>query len=142
MAIAERELTARTPSAEEAPDAESEWTPPPYRWTREQFYQMGDGGFFEGRRAILVEGEILAMPAMGDLHKGVLILASDALRDVFGADFFVSVQSPFDIGQATDPEPDITVVKGTVRDFVHRGTSLSFVARRVITPQPIRQKPC
>lgn len=121
MAIAERELTARAPSAEEAPDASSEWTPPPYRWTREQFYQMGDVGLFEGRRAILVEGEILAIPAMGYLHKGVLILTSDALRDVFGADFFVSVQCPFDVGQATDPEPDIAIIRGSVRDYLNRG---------------------
>ncbi len=57
MAVAERALT--TPE----PGGEAEWTPQPYRWTREQFYQMGDLGLFEGRRAILVEGEILAMPA-------------------------------------------------------------------------------
>ena len=115
MAVAERELT--TP----AQGAEEECTPQPYRWTREQFYQMGDLGLFEGRRAILVEGEILAMPAMGDLHRNILTLASDVLRETFGNGFFASVQCPFDIGRATDPEPDIAIIRGNVRDYFGRG---------------------
>jgi len=114
MAVAERERTTPAEGAEE-------WTPQPYRWTREQFNQIGDLGLFEGRRAILVEGEILAMPAMGDLHRNVLILASDVLRDLFGSGFFVSVQCPFDIGRATDPEPDVAIIRGSVRDYFDRG---------------------
>ena len=114
MAVAERALTISAEGAEG-------WTPQPYRWTREQFNQIGDMGLFEGRRAILVEGEILAMPAMGDLHRNVLTLASDVLRDLFGGGFFVSVQCPFDIGRATDPEPDIAIIHGSVRDYFGRG---------------------
>lgn len=115
MAVAEHELT--TP----AHGAEEQWTPQPYRWTREQFYRMGDLGVFEGRRAILVEGEILAMPAMGDLHRNILTLASDVLRETFGDGFFASVQCPFDIGRATDPEPDIAIIHGSIRDYFGRG---------------------
>jgi len=115
MAVAERELT--TP----VQGAEAEWTPQPYRWTREQFYQMGDLGLFEGRRAILVEGEILAMPAMGNTHRHILTLASDVLRDLFGSGFFVSAQCPFDIGRATDPEPDIAIIRGSLGDYRGRG---------------------
>jgi len=114
MAVAERELTTPSPGAEE-------WTPQPYRWTREQFYQMGDLGLFEGRRAILVEGEILAMPAMGNTHRHILTLASDVLRNLFGSGFFVSAQCPFDIGRATDPEPDIAIIRGSLGDYRGRG---------------------
>lgn len=123
MAIAERELTApdRKKTWQSEPEASEEFTPHPYRWTREQFYAMGDAGLFEGRRAILVEGEILAMPAMGDLHRGVVTLTDDVLRGVFGEGFFFSVQCPFDIGEATDPEPDVAVIAGTIRDFISRG---------------------
>ena len=116
MAVAERELT--TPGQED-----EEWTPQPYRWTREQFNQIGDLGLFEGRRAILVEGEILAMPAMGNTHRYTLTLASDVLRDLFGAGFFISAQCPFDIGRATDPEPDIAVVPGNLSEYRGRGIS-------------------
>ena len=120
MAIAERELFVPEKSAGEDLTDE-EFVPQPYRWTREQFNEIGEMGLFVGRRAILVEGEILAMPAMGDLHRGVVTLVSDALREVFGKDYFVSVQSPFDIGKATDPEPDIAIIKGNVRNFIERG---------------------
>lgn len=118
MAIAERELTALAPNAEEAPDTEAEWTPPPYRWTREQFYQMGDLGLFEGRRVILLEGEILARPPIGPSHQSSNSLTADALRLAFGEGFFVREQAPFDVGTATDPEPDIAVIRGKVRDYV------------------------
>lgn len=123
MAIAERELTVpfHKNNANAEPEAPDEFTPQPYRWTREQFYAMGDAGLFEGRRAILVEGEILAMPAMGDLHRGVVTLTDDVLRGVFGEGFFFSVQCPFDIGEATDPEPDVAVIPGQIRDYMEHG---------------------
>jgi len=111
MAVAKRELT--TPSQ----GAEEEWTPQPYRWTREQFYKLGEAGLFEGRRVILMEGEILVMPAMKPPHQTAVSLAAEAARAAFGAGFFVREQGPFDVRAATDPEPDIAVVAGGIRDF-------------------------
>ncbi len=117
MAIAEREVTAPVQSISEDED----FAPQPYRWTREQFYEIGEMGLFEGRRAILINGEILSMPAMKEAHRASLILADQALREAFGNQFFLSMQSPFDIGDATDPEPDVAVIQGSVRDFLGRG---------------------
>ena len=120
MAIAEREVAAPVQAAAENLTDE-DFVPQPYRWTREQFYEIGDMGLFEGRRAILVEGEILAMPGMKDPHRTALTLADYALREAFNPGCFVSIQCPFDIGQATDPEPDLAVIKGSVRDYAGRG---------------------
>ncbi len=120
MAIAERELTEPVQAA--ADDlTDEDFVPQPYLWTRGQFNEIGDLGLFEGRRAILVEGEILAMPGMKDLHRTVLTLADYALREAFNPECFVSVQCPFDIGKATDPEPDLAVVRGNVRDYSGKG---------------------
>lgn len=123
MAIAERELTApdykKTWHPE--PEASEEFTPHPYRWTREQFQALGEEGLFDGQRVILMEGEIVAMPPVGDLHCGVVTLASEAFRSVFGPGFFVREEKPFDIGRTTDPLPDIVVVAGTIRDFITQG---------------------
>ena len=121
MAIAERELTAPVQSPEERQSADAEWAPPPYRWTRERFNQAGEARAFEGQRVILVEGEILIMPPVGDLHKGVVTLASDAFRSVFGPGFFVSEEKPFSVGKATDPQPDIAVIVGSIRDYLYKG---------------------
>ncbi len=119
MAIAEREVATPVQSVSE--DIDETFVPKPYRWTREQFYEMGDAGLFEGRRSILINGEILSMPAMKEAHRASLILADQALREAFGSQFFLSMQCPFDIGDATDPEPDIAVIRGGIRDFTGRG---------------------
>ena len=123
MAIAERELTVpfHKNNANAEPEAAEEFTPHPYRWTREQFYAMGDAGLFEGRRAILVEGEVLAMPGMKEPHRTATTLTAEILRDTFITSFFISVQCPFDIGEATDPEPDVAVIPGQIRDYAGRG---------------------
>ncbi len=120
MAIAEREIIVPEQAAAEDLTDE-DFMPQPYRWTRDQFNEIGDMGLFEGRQAILVEGEILAMPGMKDPHRTALTLADYALREAFHPGCFVSVQCPFDIGKATDPEPDLAVIRGTVRDFAGRG---------------------
>lgn len=112
MAVAERELT--TP----AQGAEGEWTPQPYRWMREQFYELGEVGLFDARRVILMEGEIIDMPPMKPPHQGMTTIAGEVLRAAFGAGFVVREQGPFNIGSATDPFPDIAVVEGNLRDFL------------------------
>ncbi len=119
MAIAEREITGpRQTAAEDF--AEEDFVPPSYSWTRDQFHQIREAGLFEGQRVILIEGEILAMPLVGNLHRGIVTAASAVLRDVFGTGFFASEEKPFNIGMATDPMPDIAVVAGTMRDYLHR----------------------
>ena len=123
MAVAERDLSQSKLTKPVFKD--EEFKPQPYRWTREQFYELGDMGWFEGRRAILVEGEILAMPAMNDPHRTSLALAVKALEEVFGNGYFLSIQCPFDIGKSTDPEPDIAVIQGEIRDYSGRGLTVA-----------------
>lgn len=110
MAVAERDLTVAENAA-----------PIPWRCSREPFYQMGELGWFEGQRVMLIGGEILAMPAMGNWHRATVTLASQTLRAVFGDGFFVCERSPFETGEATDPEPDIAVIAGQIRDYANRG---------------------
>ncbi len=123
MAIAERELTApnRKKTWQPEPEASEEFAPHPYRWTCEQFHAIGEEGWFDGQRVILMEGEIIAMPPVGDLHCGIVTLASEAFRSIFGAGFFVREEKTFDVGRSTDPQPDIVVVAGTIRDYINRG---------------------
>jgi len=78
---------------------------------------MGDAGLFEGQRVILMEEEIIAMPLMKAPHQTAVSLAAEAVRTAFGTGYFVREQGPFDIGEATDPEPDVAVIAATIRDF-------------------------
>jgi len=127
MAIAEREITVPVQTAAEALTNE-DFMPQPYSWTREQFHQLGEARLFEGQRVILMEGTILVMPPIGDLHAGIVTVASAVLRDVFGQGFFIREEKPFDVGTATDPQPDIAVVVGTMREFLYHGvTNAAFI---------------
>ena len=78
---------------------------------------MTELGWFEGRRVELIEGEIVEMAAMNTPHWGALILVADALRDVFKKDFFISVQSPLNMSDFSQPEPDVAVISGSPRDY-------------------------
>ena len=129
MAIAERELSA--PGRTEPEDVGESFMPQPYWWTREQFHQLGEAHFFDGQRVILMEGEILVMPPIGDLHCGIVTIASAVLRDVFGEGFFVREEKTLDVGSATDPQPDIAVIAGTMRDFLFQGVTEAVLIAEV-----------
>jgi Uma2 family endonuclease len=103
--------------------------PRPMLWTTEQFHQMGDSGVFEGLHVELIEGTILGMMTLGSHHVTGVTLAFEALREVFGKGYLVRSQAPLNIGQHTDPEPDVFVVRGSVRDYTeaHPTTALLVV---------------
>ncbi len=75
----------------------------------------------EGQRVILIKGEIRAMPPVGDMHSGIVTLAGDVFRSFFGSGFFVREEKPFKVGRATDPQSDIAVVAGSIREYLYQG---------------------
>jgi Uma2 family endonuclease len=83
------------------------------RWTVDQFHYLGDLGMFEGRRAMLIDGVIIEEGPMNPPHAIAGEKAEEAIRAVFGAGWRVRVQKPLVLGQTTDPEPDVAVVRGT-----------------------------
>ncbi len=88
------------------------------KWTAEEYYRLGDLGFFEGKRVQLIRGEIIEMSPMGSPHATGITILADLLRHAFGSGFFVRVQAPLDVDQDSQPEPDVAVVSGDPRDFV------------------------
>jgi len=93
--------------------------PKVHLWTREEYYRMGDVGLFRDRRVELIEGQVIEMSALGSPHVTAVTLATQALRDVFGQGWVVRVQAPLNIkmGMGADPEPDIAIVEGNIRDY-------------------------
>ena len=41
----------------------------PFRFTREQYHEMGRQGFFDGKRVELIFGEVVEMSPIGWLHR-------------------------------------------------------------------------
>jgi Uma2 family endonuclease len=101
----------------ESEDTVEEITPQPLRWTREQYMKLYDQGFFQGRRVERIEGVITEMSPIGPRHRTGVTLASYALDAAFGPGYFVSAQNSFAADEESDPEPDILIVRGSIRDY-------------------------
>jgi Uma2 family endonuclease len=91
---------------------------------------MGEAGIFApDERVELIEGEVLQMAPQGPTHSTGTCTTQDTLRDAFGPGFYVRHQLPLSLGQASDPEPDLAVVRGSSRDYrtAHPTTALLVV---------------
>lgn len=98
------------------------------RYSREEFYQMADMGWFRGKRAELIEGEIVVFSPQKWAHTASTDRASDLLKRAFRRGYWVRVQYPVNFGRFTEPEPDISVVPGSRDDYTdHPDTALLIV---------------
>jgi Uma2 family endonuclease len=100
------------------------------RWTRDEYYQMADLGWFRGKRVFLLSGEIYEMAGQGNWHSVAIGKVENVLRKIFPPErFWVRPQLPLDlIDGSSDPEPDLAVVPGTPDDYLrHPSTALLSV---------------
>jgi Uma2 family endonuclease len=92
------------------------------------FHAVNSTGVFAGRRPMLIHGVLLEQGPMNPPHSTALDLIADALRVVFATGWRVRIQTPLVLGLDTDPEPDLSVVAGSARDFATtHPTSASLV---------------
>ena len=109
------------------PDTTSEAT---YRWSRDAYDRAVEAGAFgPDDRIELIEGRLLAMTPQGSRHAAIVNQAGDVLRDAFGASYCFRTQSPLAIGEDSEPEPDLAVVRGRALDYLdaHPTTALLVV---------------
>lgn len=89
----------------------------PYRWTREEYYKMGEIGLFDDKRVELIEGEVIEMSPVYSSHATSVTLTGEILREIFGKGWVVREEKLLSLGANSDPEPDIALVAGKIRDF-------------------------
>ena len=94
--------------------------PTPHKFTAIEFNEMGDRGWFEGRRAFLIDGVILEQGPMYPLHATGILLADAALRKIFDDGWTIRVQLPLHVDKYNDPLPDFAVLPGGLRDNLGR----------------------
>lgn len=90
----------------------------PFRFTREQYYRLGELGFFDGKRVELIRGEIIEMSPINIAHANGVGFVSDALAVVFAIGYYLNVQQPFSVPGAppgSEPQPDVAVIPGSRR---------------------------
>jgi Uma2 family endonuclease len=98
------------------------------QWTRDDYHRMAEAGLFVDQRVELIEGEILTMSQMKPAHAAALQLVAKELERAFGEGYCVRVQLPLQLGECSEPEPDLAVVPGSPRDYQsHPRTALLVV---------------
>jgi len=100
-----------------APVVPSIFDPSPRKWTKAEYYQLAELGMFQGQRAELIEGEIMVMSPQKFSHFATLDRSCDVLRAAFGSGYWTRSQGPLDFGLPSEPEPDVSVVRGRRDDY-------------------------
>ncbi len=86
-------------------------TPHRYRLRVAEYHRLGEIGIFdEDSRVELIEGDLIAMPPIGCQHAGHLDrIAQPFFRQVTQG--IVRVQSPIQLGDHSEPQPDLAVLR-------------------------------
>jgi Uma2 family endonuclease len=106
--------------------------PPPklHRWTRVQYERLVSKGVFDsGDDVELLDGLLVVREPQGSRHAVVVGLVRAALERAFGHGFHVREEKPVALDDASEPEPDLMVVRGRLRDYLdaHPTTPLLVV---------------
>jgi Uma2 family endonuclease len=98
-------------------------TPPVRRFTVDQYHRMIETGILtENDHVELLDGWILEMSPVGPPHATCVSLIVDALQQKLPSGWLIRAQSPITLA-AGEPEPDVTVVQGSIRDYRDRHPS-------------------
>lgn len=104
-------------SSVETHTAKDSLIPRALRWTTAQFYRMGEMGLFDDTQVELIDGEIIEMIPIGSGHAGSTARLDRLFQRLFGDGYLVRIQSPLDLGEGFQPQPDVVIVAGDVDTY-------------------------
>lgn len=82
------------------------------RFNVAEYYRMAEAGILsEDDRVELVEGVVVEMAAMGSRHAACVDRLNRVLNSLVGEKALVRVQSPIHLDDASEPEPDLALLK-------------------------------
>ena len=88
------------------------------RWKRVEYERLVDKGVFApGDRIELIDGLLLVSEPQSSPHYTAIRLVERVLARAFGEGWDVRTQAPIALDDASEPEPDIAVVRGAPRDY-------------------------
>lgn len=100
------------------------------RWTRVEYEQIVDTGFFRPDEPVeLIGGHLIVSEPQGSPHAAAVGLTCEALRATFGRGWIVREEKPVALDDDSEPQPDLAVVPGTHRDYAaaHPGRAVLVV---------------
>ena len=87
--------------------------------SRARYDQLVDAGAFGPEDRIeLLDGLLVAREPQGGRHAAVVGLVRVALERAFGRAYHVREEKPIALDERSEPEPDVVVVPGRLRDYV------------------------
>lgn len=85
---------------------------PYHRWTVDEFHRMAAAGLLdETDRVELIEGEMIDMAPIGSKHAFIVNRISQRFSASVGGQCLVSTQNPVRLGERSEPQPDIALLK-------------------------------
>ncbi len=98
-------------------------------FTIDEYHRMIEAGILtENDRVELIEGDIVAMAPIGSLHAACVNKLTRLFTEIFGKEVIVAVQNPILIGEFSEPQPDIALLKPRA----------DFYAERLPRPEDVR----
>jgi Uma2 family endonuclease len=83
-----------------------------YRFTVDEYHRMGEAGIFhEDDRVELLDGQIVVMSPIGGPHVACVVRLNHLLARRLEPGISVSVQNPLVLGERSEPQPDIAVLR-------------------------------
>ena len=90
------------------------------RWSRLEYERFVELGAFQpGDRVELVAGELLVREPQRSPHATGIRAVEEALRSALGPGWEVRTQMPVALDDESEPEPDVIVAPGSLRDYSH-----------------------
>jgi Uma2 family endonuclease len=88
------------------------------RWTRAEYEQLiAQGVFMPDDRVELIDGLLIVAEPQSAYHYTAVGLVARALAHAFGPEWDVRTQGPVALDDTSEPEPDVAVVRGDIRDY-------------------------
>jgi Uma2 family endonuclease len=103
------------------------------RWTLREYQQMARAGLLDGKRTILIHGEVLTVTMAAPPHDTALNLTAAFLASICPRGHHVRNQQSFNVGTENDPGPDLAIVPGSIRDYTTDAPTQALLIVEVAT---------
>src|SRR5215470_15782347 len=88
------------------------------RWTRVEYERLVEHGIFTAEDRIeLIDGLLIVAEPQSSDHYTAIGLVARALARAFGEGWTIRSQGPLALDATSEPEPDVAVVRGDLRDY-------------------------
>ncbi|MBD2037130.1 Uma2 family endonuclease [Leptolyngbya sp. FACHB-321] len=88
-------------------------------WTVDEYHHMTAVGILAPEEQVeLIEGQIIPMAAKNPPHAATNLCAADHFRQALIGQALVRIQDPIRLGEYSEPEPDIAIVRLDSRKYI------------------------